>query len=144
MRQRRLPVALVASGCLLLSACVQKTEYDQLQEKLNDATKQLVEVKDSLKKSQEKLGDLLAHRYQTFTSGTKTWRLDTVKGVSCILLATDQDWKNPATKRQNCTCEDFYRDTEYPTIEGSTSEQIKRYEERVDIFDKRAKHLGCE
>jgi hypothetical protein len=128
----------------MLSTCVQKTEYDALQRKLDDATKQLAEAKDSLKKSHDQLADLRAHRYQTFTTGAKTWRLDSVKGISCIMLTRDQDWKNVATKRQSCTCEDFYRDTKFPTLEGSKPEQIKQYNLRVKLFDERAKHSGYE
>ena len=43
---RRLPlVVLVISGYLFLSACVEKTEYDALQKKFDDTTKQLSETR---------------------------------------------------------------------------------------------------
>ena len=115
MHPRPLLVALLASGSLLLSACVQKTEYDALQRKLADATKELAEANDALKKSQDQLGDLQTHRYQTFNTGGRTWRLDSAKGSSCVLLASDQDWKNVNTKAQSCTCEDLYRDNPNPS-----------------------------
>ena len=144
MHHRELLVAPAVFFWLLSSGCVEKTEYDGLQEKLDDAKKQLAETKDPLKKSQDQLTDLQAHRYQTFASGGRTWRLDSAKGSTCVLLASDQDWKSVKTKEESCICEDFYRDNELPTIEGSTPEQVGRYEERVKRFADRAKVLGCE
>jgi hypothetical protein len=143
MRQHPLLVALLVSACLL-SACIEKTEYDALQQKLNNATKELAEAKESSKKSQDQLTDLQAHRYQSVTNGGRTWRFDTAKGKSCILLTSDQDWKSRDTKKQSCNCEDFYRDVEYPIIEGQTSEEFKLYEARVKLFEARARNLGCE
>jgi hypothetical protein len=41
-------------------------------------------------------------RYERFQSGTRTWLLDTATGAICILLTTDQDWKDPKTDASNC------------------------------------------
>jgi len=145
---RRSPlVILVISGYLFLSACVEKTEYDALQKKLDDTTKQLgdttkqlSETKDSLKKAQDELTDLQAHRYQTFVSGHRTWRLDSAKGTSCVLLTSDEDWKNIETKKQSCACEDFFRDNEPP---DPTNLDNKLYDEQLETFERRTKRLGC-
>ncbi len=117
---------------LLSRGCEQKSEYEAVREKLEDTTKQLTEAKESLKKSQDQLSDLQAHRYQTFTNGERTWRLDSVKGSSCILLTSDQDWKNGKTKTQSCACEDLVRD--YENVKTP---------ERDHLLDKTAQRLGC-
>lgn len=127
--------ALAASGVLFcrLSAAERLRTEDRI---LDDARKEAAEAKDSLKKSQDRLTDLQAHRYQTFASGGKTWRLDSVKGSTCVLLASDQEWKNVETKKQSCTCEDFYRDEDL-SLES-------RHPEVANAAGERAKRLGCE
>ena len=119
---------------MFVSECVEKTQYDALQKKLDDTTKELSETKSLLKKSQDQLTDLQAHRYQTFMNAGRTWRLDSAKGSSCILLTSNQDWKNGKTMRQSCACEDFYRDNQIPSIEAKS----------YGAFMKQAKALGCE
>ena len=42
-------------------------------------------------------------RYQTFSRGYRTWRLDTATGSSCLLLSTEEDWKNPETAASACS-----------------------------------------
>jgi hypothetical protein len=139
MRQRNRTLIFFATfTCLLLSGCVQKTEYDALQGKLNDATKELTEVRDSLKKSQDQLADLQAHRYTSFNNGGRTWRLDGAKGTTCVLLASDQEWKNPHVKRQSCSCEDFEQLD--PTLRDGKPTSA----EEVDRFTAEAKRRGCE
>ena len=41
-------------------------------------------------------------RYQQFSRGFRTWRMDTATGNSCLLLTTDDDWKNPGVEAQDC------------------------------------------
>lgn len=41
-------------------------------------------------------------RYQTFTRGIRTWRLDTATGSSCLLLTSEEDWKKPDTAASGC------------------------------------------
>jgi outer membrane lipoprotein-sorting protein len=109
MRRLRAVASLIAIAVnsLLLGACVQKTEYDALQTKLDNTTKELTEAKDSLKKSQDQLTDFQSHRYQTLTTGGRTWRLDTAKGSTCVLLASDQDWKNVKNERTELHLQGF-------------------------------------
>ena len=42
-------------------------------------------------------------RYQTFTRGIRTWRLDTATGSSCLLLTSEEDWKKPDTAASACS-----------------------------------------
>ena len=41
-------------------------------------------------------------RYQLYRQGNLTWRLDTNTGHSCILFATDEEWKKPRVLRDAC------------------------------------------
>lgn len=136
------PIATAACW-LLLGACVQRTEYDSLAKKLADATKEVNETKQQLTETKQQLTELQAHRYQTLTNGGRTWRLDTAKGKTCLLLASEGDWKNPQMKPQSCTCEDFYRDNKFPTLQGQTPEQKELYSEELKTFAAQARYLGC-
>jgi hypothetical protein len=129
-------VALITFGCLFLAGCVQKTAYDALQKRFDETAKELGETKDTLKKSEDQLSDLRAHRYEIFTTGGRTWRLDTMKGSSCVMLASDQDWKKVETHKQSCACEDFYRDEE-KLLDGPNPDLTTPLSEK-------AKRLGCE
>lgn len=41
-------------------------------------------------------------RYQLYRQGNITWRLDTETGRSCILFATDEEWRKPRVYRAGC------------------------------------------
>jgi len=41
-------------------------------------------------------------RYQLYRQGNITWRLDTETGRSCILFATDDEWKKPRVYKAGC------------------------------------------
>ncbi|WP_263365767.1 hypothetical protein [Edaphobacter bradus] len=41
-------------------------------------------------------------RYQLYRQGNITWRLDTETGRSCIIFATDEEWKKPKVYRAGC------------------------------------------
>lgn len=41
-------------------------------------------------------------RYQLYRQGNITWRLDTDTGRSCVLFATDEEWKKPRVYRTGC------------------------------------------
>jgi hypothetical protein len=41
-------------------------------------------------------------RYQLYRQGDITWRLDTNTGQSCVLFATDEQWKKPRVYRAGC------------------------------------------
>lgn len=102
----------------LLTACVEKSEYDELKRKSEETAKRLAQTQEDLQKAREKIGEFQAHRYETFQNGFRRWRLDTVKGTSCVMLTTDQDWKNKETSRQSCTCEDLYaNEAHFPSEE---------------------------
>lgn len=41
-------------------------------------------------------------RYQLYRQGNITWRLDTATGKTCIVFATDEEWKKPKVYRNGC------------------------------------------
>lgn len=41
-------------------------------------------------------------RYQLYRQGNLTWRLDTETGRSCIVFATDDEWKKPRVYKAGC------------------------------------------
>jgi hypothetical protein len=41
-------------------------------------------------------------RYQLYRQGDITWRLDTETGRTCIIFATDDEWKKPRVYRNGC------------------------------------------
>ena len=41
-------------------------------------------------------------RYQLYRQGNITWRLDTSTGKTCIVFATDEEWKKPKVYRNGC------------------------------------------
>jgi hypothetical protein len=113
---RTLQVALILAAISLTTACtelgyVQKKDYDTVQTKLT-------ETENKLKEADKKLAETQAHHYTHFQLGSRTWRMDSVTGSTCILLATDADWKKPGMQTRSCDCEDFTRDIKPPYDEG--------------------------
>jgi hypothetical protein len=41
-------------------------------------------------------------RYQLYRQGNITWRLDTDTGRTCIIFATNEEWKKPQVYRAGC------------------------------------------
>ena len=41
-------------------------------------------------------------RYQLYRQGNITWRLDTESGRTCILFATDEEWRKPKVYKAGC------------------------------------------
>jgi hypothetical protein len=41
-------------------------------------------------------------KYQLYRQGNITWRLDTDTGKTCIIFATDEEWKKPKVLRAGC------------------------------------------
>jgi hypothetical protein len=41
-------------------------------------------------------------RYQLYRQGNITWRLDTDTGRSCVIFATDDEWRKPRVYRAGC------------------------------------------
>ena len=59
-------------------------------------------------------------RYQLHREGSGTWRLDTATGHSCLLLATETNWKNGRLNENSCATEDLREAQErhrlYPSL----------------------------
>jgi hypothetical protein len=41
-------------------------------------------------------------RYQLYRQGNITWRLDTETGRSCVIFATDEEWRKPRVYHAGC------------------------------------------
>ena len=41
-------------------------------------------------------------KYQLYRQGNLTWRLNTETGQTCIIFATDEEWKKPKVYRAGC------------------------------------------
>jgi len=41
-------------------------------------------------------------RYQLYRQGNITWRLNTETGKTCIIFATDEEWRKPRVYRAGC------------------------------------------
>jgi hypothetical protein len=41
-------------------------------------------------------------KYQLYRQGNLTWRLNTDTGQTCIIFATDEEWKKPKVKQAGC------------------------------------------
>jgi hypothetical protein len=41
-------------------------------------------------------------KYQLYRQGNITWRLDTSNGHTCIIFATEEEWKKPQVLRAGC------------------------------------------
>lgn len=108
IRMRTLQTVLVLI-VLSFTACTQlgyvpKKDYDAVQA-------QLALSDSKLRGAEKELADFQAHRYSTFRDGARVWRMDSADGKSCILLATDGDWKKPSSMAQSCDCQDYLRDS---------------------------------
>jgi hypothetical protein len=128
---RLLPVLL---NILALCSCTTQAKYDSLQRTLDRTAEDLNKTQDALKKSQDQVAELHAHRYEIFPSGGRTWRLDTAQGSLCVLLASDQEWKEQKVKAQSCTCEDWLRD--HDIANASPSE--------LETWNVRLAAMGCD
>jgi hypothetical protein len=110
----------VALALPLLAACdayVEKSKYDEVKQKLTQTTKELDDSQHDVQKAHEQIGEYQAHRYQMFRVGFRTWRMDSVKGTSCIMLTTESDWNKAETSHQSCQCEDLRRNSPDASIE---------------------------
>jgi hypothetical protein len=41
-------------------------------------------------------------KYQLYRQGNLTWRMNTETGKSCVLFATDKEWKKPKVYQAGC------------------------------------------
>jgi hypothetical protein len=93
-------LALIAMACDN-SAIVSGPEFADLK-KLRGGEYDLVKKEDLVQlKREAELGRSVG-RYQQYSRGYRTWRLDTATGNTCLLLATDSDWKKPDTQASSC------------------------------------------
>jgi uncharacterized membrane-anchored protein YhcB (DUF1043 family) len=79
---------------------------------ITEESNKIVQLKDDLYKSQQALKGAKVeteqakaatpHRYEVVKEGSRTWRLDTATGKTCLLLATEADWNKPESAAQNC------------------------------------------
>jgi hypothetical protein len=96
----RLSLVLPITAVCFLSGCddyqvaekskevvIPKAEYEQLQATLAE---------------NKQVG-----RYQLHKDGPRTWRLDTATGRSCLLLASEADWKAEGGQQVSCITEDY-------------------------------------
>jgi hypothetical protein len=109
---------LVPSLFLLLASCdqYQKAKYDNSQKQIADLQRELADADRTI-------SELRAHKYQLFTSGFRTYRLDTTTGATCLKLATESDWKRLRSKRESCECLDFVRDNRLPSSSDATAKR---------------------
>lgn len=67
-------------------------------------------------------------RYRLHRDGFRTWRLDTSTGQSCLLLATDADWKGGAKNQVSCSAENYLdarrRHLLFPTLYDQNGDPI--------------------
>jgi hypothetical protein len=57
------------------------------------------------RKEAEDAKSAIPHRYEVVKEGARTFRLDTATGKTCLLFATEADWKKPEISAQNCEYE---------------------------------------
>lgn len=127
MNTRTLALTLLAT--FALSGCgdfdvVDKSKYDVV-----DKTKSVVLSKseyDQLKAAAYEAKQV--GRYQIHREGFRTWRLDTATGQSCLLLATEADWKGGAKNQTSCAVEDYLearrRHSLFPTLYDENGDPI--------------------
>lgn len=106
---------LLAAGIVSLTACssetlgyVDKNKLDASEKRVAELQKQLADTTEKLSTNQKSLLDLQSHKYSMFQNGSRTWRLNTVTGDSCIALAPKAEWKNKETRQQSCACTDLF------------------------------------
>lgn len=103
---KRLVKAAVLVSLVLMPGCseyqrVSGTEKELLL-KMRTGAYELVKTDEyaQLKKDAE-IGRSVG-RYQMQTRTFRTWRLDTATGEICLLLTTEEDWKDPKIREQMC------------------------------------------
>lgn len=117
----RLNAALVLLMVCVLSGC---DDY-QVAEKAREVVISKAEY-EQLKASSAQAKQV--GRYQLHREGSRTWRLDTATGRSCLLLATEVDWENNASQGNSCANEDWREAQErhrlYPTLYDQSGNPI--------------------
>jgi septal ring factor EnvC (AmiA/AmiB activator) len=101
------PIALtIPLAALFLGACespvVDRSELVTVQRQLEQSKQALEETRQTLEETKQALRKAESNRYQVFSRGYRTWRLDTGSGSTCLLLTTTEDWKKPETTLSGC------------------------------------------
>jgi hypothetical protein len=87
-------VALLIGSCAGCGFGLNPADNDALA-KLRAGTHELV-AKEDLSKLRN------VGRYQILPLGARAWRLDTATGDTCLMFASDQDWKDQKFQGQSC------------------------------------------
>ena len=90
--------SLIILGCFEYKV-VNSNEY-QIIKKVLSGEYELINVQELNRLRKEAEIGKGVGRYQMYTQGFRTWRLDTVIGRICLLLTTDADWKKKETQLQ--------------------------------------------
>ncbi len=93
--------SLIISGCSEYKV-INSNEY-QIIKKVLSGEYELINVQELNRLRKEAEIGKGVGRYQMYTHGVRTWRLDTVTGSICLLLTTDTDWKKKETQLQMCS-----------------------------------------
>jgi hypothetical protein len=93
-------LGVLAAGCEV----VQGTELEAIK-KLRTGQYELVKTDELAQLRQDASLGKSVGRYHQYNSGGRTWRLDTATGKTCLLLASEADWKKPDVAAQNCLLE---------------------------------------
>jgi hypothetical protein len=121
-------LAVVALGGMGLTGCskyIEKSRYDESERQLEKTRGELEDTKRQLDGAQKQISDLSAHKFSTYSAGGRTWRFDSQTGETCILLASESDWKNKKTKGQSCDCQDARTEYLKELREAKTGEDRK-------------------
>ena len=124
---RLLPLALAARA---VTGCGDYQIVETSKYELADRGKEVVLSKAEY----ERLKNFAAQpsqvgRYQMVRDGIRTWRFDTATGRSCLLLATEADWKSAEVKKQpTCFFDDVTaaqeRHSLYPALYNEAGDPI--------------------
>jgi len=91
---------------LILTGCagyhiVEEKDYQNVA-KINGGEYELVNKAELAQLKTEAAIGRSVGRYQVYSRGFRTWRLDTATGEACLLLTTEADWKKPDTTARSC------------------------------------------
>jgi hypothetical protein len=104
MKGRRLQALLSCLVLLVLAGC----DVDKIQKANSDDYVLIKKTELEQLKQQAELGRSVG-RFREFRDGIRTWRLDTSTEKTCIMLASDYDWKHDAKNQPSCSFEDYLK-----------------------------------
>jgi hypothetical protein len=100
--------ALTAFLLVLMAttACVRQSEYEKADQQLKAVRTQLDAKSKELEDAKTQIDELSQHKFSVYQNGGRTWRFDASTGRTCLMLASETDWKRKGTKDQSCNCMD--------------------------------------